>query len=76
MALESIEAFSYYIRGMTQMIGFVLSIIEGVFDGDEAEIMLLLKTSVVFEIILVLLLIGFVFRSRREIYKLKREVFT
>lgn len=58
------------------MTGFVLSIVEGIFDADEEEMMALLKASVMTEVILVLLFLGFIFRSRKEIYQLKREVFT
>lgn len=58
------------------MTGFVMSLLERIFDEEEASIMLLLKVSVSAEVVLVLVLMGFIFRSRREIFQLKREIFT
>lgn len=58
------------------MTGFVMSLLERIFDEEEASIMLLLKVSVGAEVVLVLVLMGFIFRSRREIFQLKREIFT
>ena len=58
------------------MSDFVLSKVKNIFAKNKEHVLFLLELTIVLEIGLNLVFLVFIFKSRRQIYELKKEVFT